>query len=62
MPDFHTQKATHHDGVKATRKSSSMIYTFTRHLVMKVGHERVSSIDISQDTGPENQIQILKRY
>ena len=29
---------------------------------MKVGHERVSTIDISQDTGPENQIQILKRY
>ena len=27
---------------------------------MKVGHERVSSIDISQDTGPENQIQIFK--
>ena len=49
-------------GSKATRKSSSMIYTFTRHLVMKVGHERVSSIDISQDNGPENQIQILKRH
>ena len=29
---------------------------------MKVGHERVSSIDVSQDTGPENQIQILKRH
>ena len=29
---------------------------------MKVGHERVSTIDISQDTSPENQIQILKRH
>ena len=62
MPDFHIQKAAHHDGVKGTRKSSTMIYTFIRHLVMKDLHERVSSIDVSQDTGPENQIPIFKRH
>ena len=39
-----------------------MVYTFTRHLVVKVSHERVSSIDVSQDTSTENQIQILKRH
>ena len=33
-----------------------------QHLILKVGYERVSSINGSQETGLNTQIQILKRH
>ena len=60
MPDFHIQKATFHDGVKGTRKSSTMIYTFIRHLVMKDLHERVSIIDVVKILVQRIKFQFLK--